>query len=217
MKLPRPQFGLKWIFAIVTSCALAIWFYWIGWPAWLDYRERVAFEHCARELRAGMTPREVQALFGAQYEFRWCRDAGGQEAAVMLVNLRTNSACVFLILDRTHEDALRASLEAAETGIVVADSNDIPSREVRVYRLKPAPYDYHARTELPRTLASLRAKRKQQEPPTERWRSEHEYMGDFIEWARGRGEGTVEIEYELIHSDSEPPSTEKESYPQISR
>jgi hypothetical protein len=47
----RFRFGLRTLLAVVTLAAVGSWGYWVAWPWWQEYGDRISFENEVKGLR----------------------------------------------------------------------------------------------------------------------------------------------------------------------
>jgi hypothetical protein len=59
-------FSLRTVMIVVTVGAIASWMYWTAWPRWKIYRQQMAVESGAKQLKVGSTAMQGMQLLGGK-------------------------------------------------------------------------------------------------------------------------------------------------------
>lgn len=166
------RFSLRKLFVLTTAVAAVCWGYWVGWPRWQEYRERLDFEASLQQLRRGDLIYEMwghvdqptRGMRGA------ATDAKGNPVGWIQYDWPTAVYLIYCPLERR------------------AGGNpeyDLTTR-VEVYRLPPAPHGYEPHTSRGRQALPDRG---------------FAYTRDFFEFLAGDRASNPGFTYERIHID----------------
>lgn len=163
------------MFVVTTAVAAVCWGYWVGWPQWQEFRERMQFEAALRQLRSGDLIYEMWGQLGqpARGLRGIAADADGRPVAWIQYDW---PAALYLIY---------CPLERRAGGHPEYDL----STRVEVYRLPPVPRGYEPHTSLGRQALPDRA---------------FAYTRDFFEFLAGDRKSKPGFAYERIHIDPPP-------------
>jgi hypothetical protein len=91
----RFRFGLRTLLIVVTLAAVGSWAYWIGWPWWQIYHERVQFEAAARQLKAGISTGAAIASLPTHKPLTMYAETQGHAVALTDYTFRESIYCIY--------------------------------------------------------------------------------------------------------------------------
>ena|SRR5436190_11162182 len=183
----RFRFGLRTLLAVVALAAVASWGYWVGWPMWLDHRERIAMEKEIRQFQPGMQFDQFHRLVSNNRYLRLIRTTGFSN---------DGNGCQIVDFDIGRA----IYIAYVEVQFIKAKGPSETCRRLEFYRLALPPIDYQTHTEHGRAVEA--SETTLTTGPIER--SRMLYMADFREFLAGDRKNKPGFQYELIYSD--PPA-----------
>jgi hypothetical protein len=127
------QFRLRTLLIFVTASAIFSAIYFIVWPKWQLYCEQADFEESVKQLKIGVSEIGARTFLRCKTATRMGMSAGSTAAGEPIVfnvfGWKNACYCVCYVMPRS---ALGKDLLAA------------PCIRLEVYRLPPAPQDYHS-------------------------------------------------------------------------
>jgi hypothetical protein len=179
----RFRFGLRTLLIVVTVAAVGSCAYWVAWPWWLDYRQRVRVEGAIQQLKIGSTLNEASAMLAIDFSGTWTNfsDFDFDCGFIRCHSLNYEYFVYFVFQSRVPFGSISTH----------------PWQSVEAFRCARMPPDYTPRTQ--RGRDEMRAERNVH-TQAQLHRDGFDY--DFLDFATG-GQRDSE-QYELIYSD--PPA-----------